>query len=64
MKLVKVIALYLLIVFTLLYLKPNMFLDKEGNIKEFGTGETKSVVPLWLVFMCFGIFSYFVVFLY
>ena len=64
MKLVKVIVLYLIIVFTLLYIKPTLFLDEEGNIKEFGTGETKSVVPLWLVFMCVSILSYFVVFLY
>ena len=64
MKLVKVIVLYLMIVFTLIYFIPTMFLDEEGNIKEFGTGKNKSVIPLWLVFMCVGIFSYFVVFLY
>jgi hypothetical protein len=64
MNLPSAIILYLVLSFILIFLKPNIFLDKDGNIKPFGTGENKSIIPLWLVFMFVGIFSYFVVFLY
>lgn len=52
------IAFYLFLVSVVLYIKPQFIFDDEGNLKSFGTGVRKSILPLWLVFFLFAVVSY------
>lgn len=54
------IAIYLLFVFLLLFLKPNFIFNEDGELKAFGTNENKTIIPLWLIFGLFGIISYYI----
>ena len=56
-----VIAIYLLIVFVILYSKPKFIFNEEGNLKEFGTGKNKTVFSLWFIFLIGAIVSYIIV---
>ena len=56
-----VIAIYLLIVFVILYNKPQFIFNKEGTLKEFGTGKNKTVFSLWFIFLIGAIVSYIIV---
>ena len=56
-----VIAIYLLIVFSILYSKPKFIFNEEGNLKEFGTGKNKTVFSLWFIFLIGAIVSYIIV---
>jgi hypothetical protein len=58
------LALYFLLVFGLLYLKPSFIFTEEGELKEFGTGEGKSMMPLWLIMCILGMISYLIVLVY
>jgi hypothetical protein len=55
------IAIYLLIVFSILYSKPKFIFNEEGNLKEFGTGKNKTVFSLWFIFLIGAIVSYIIV---
>lgn len=52
------IALYLLMVFIFLYYKPLFLFNEEGELKTFGTGPEKTLLPLWAIFGIFAIISY------
>lgn len=52
------IAFYLFLVSIILYIKPSFIFDDDGNLKGFGTGSKKSILPLWLIFFIFAIISY------
>lgn len=58
------VLLYILLVITLLYTQPKMFYVNNNpetqRLKKFGTGNknTKTIFPLWLVFIVFGILLY------
>ena len=52
------IAFYLFLVSIVLYIKPQFIFDEEGNLKSFGTGGQKSILPLWLIFFLFAVVSY------
>jgi len=53
------IALYLLLIFIVLFYKPQFIFTDEGELKEFGTGENKTIMPLWIIFALMGIVSYY-----
>jgi hypothetical protein len=53
------VALYLLFIFIILFYKPQFIFTKEGNLKEFGTGEDKTIMPLWIMFGLISIISYY-----
>lgn len=56
------VAMYLFLVILFLYLKPMYFFNKEDEtIKNFGVGKDKNIVPMWLVFIIFAIFSFIIV---
>ena len=56
------IALFAIIYFLLSTYKPGFIFSKEGNLREFGVGQTnKTILPLWLVSLLLGILSYFVI---
>lgn len=58
------VLLYTLLVISLLYTQPKMFYvnndPKTEKLKKFGTGNknTKTIFPLWLVFLVIGILLY------
>jgi hypothetical protein len=52
------ILIYLLISVSLIISKPRIFIDNENNLKSFGTGQEKTIFPLWFALMIFAVFSY------
>ena len=59
------IVIYLFLAITITISKPKIFSDNMREIKPFGTGPTKTILPLWLVLMIVAILSYlFVLFYY
>lgn len=54
------IIIYLIIVITILIIKPKTLFDNEGNSKNFGVGyKNKTIFPIWMVFLLIAIFSYY-----
>lgn len=54
------IALYLLFIFVVLFYKPQFIFNEGGELKSFGTGENKTILPLWIIFALMGILSYYI----
>tara|TARA_B100000900_G_scaffold276726_1_gene236601 strand:+ start:693 stop:938 length:246 start_codon:yes stop_codon:yes gene_type:complete len=55
------VLLFILIIFT----KPSLVFDKNGKPREFGIGyKNKTILPIWLVIIICGIFSYLAVLYY
>ena len=53
------IGVYLVLVIILVLSKPKFFFKKNGQFKEFGTGNEKTVIPFWLILLIFAIISYY-----
>jgi len=58
------IALYLFFVFIIMFFKPMFIFNNEGEIKEFGTGDNKTIMPLWLLFALLSVVSYYLILLF
>jgi len=53
------IILFIAIFFTFNSLKPSIFYNTDGSLKEFGTGyRHKTIFPLWLFSIALSIVSY------
>ena len=52
------IIIYLFLAITITISTPRLFYDNMKEIKPFGTGPTKTILPLWLVLMIVAIVSY------
>ena len=53
------VAIYLVCFFAIHFIKPSFIYNKDGSFREFGVGyRHKTVIPIWLVSIVFGIFSY------
>ena len=58
------ISLVSIIIFVILFIvlimsKPALIFDKNGKFREFGLGyRNKTIVPIWLAIIIFGIISY------
>lgn len=60
-------AIIIFIVFygTIQYMKPNLFYNVDGSIRDFGVGyRNKTIVPVWLLSIIIGILSYLIVLYY
>ncbi len=56
------IVLFAIIYAVLSVYKPAMMFSKDGDIREFGVGQSnKTIMPLWLVSLLLGIMCYFVI---
>ena len=56
------IALFAIIYAALSVYKPAMMFSKDGDLREFGVGQSnKTIMPLWLVSLLLGIMCYFVI---
>jgi len=55
-----------IIVFSILYMiKPAFVFNSDGSLKEFGVGyRNKTILPIWLLSIIFGILSYVAVMFY
>jgi hypothetical protein len=58
------LGLYFALVFGLLYMKPSFIFTDDGELKQFGTGENKTLMPLWLAMCILGMVSYLFVLFY
>ena len=54
------VLLYLVSITVLLYTSPSYFYGKDNNLKEFGTGKNKTIMPLWLAILLLAILSYYI----
>lgn len=54
------LLLYIILVLSLVYLKPKFLLKSDGSLKEFGTGNDKTVFPFWLCVLLLAIASYYI----
>lgn len=53
------ILLFVLLFFTFNSLKPSIFYNEDGSLKEFGTGyRHKTIFPLWLFSIALSIIAY------
>lgn len=49
---------YILSFLIFYFTKPSLMFDKNGNIKSFGTGKGKTIIPLWIASTVIGILTY------
>lgn len=54
------ILFYLISISGLLYAKPSLFYDSENNIKHFGTGKDKTILPIYLAIILFAVLSFYI----
>lgn len=58
-KLSVAVCIFVIVFFLIHYLKPSFVYNKDGSFREFGVGyRHKTVIPIWLVSIVIGIFSY------
>ena len=58
-KLAYAIILYVVLFYFINRVKPNIFYNEDGSLKQFGVGyKHKTVVPLWLFAIMLSIISY------
>lgn len=55
------ILIYILVITIILYTKPTMFFDHNGNMKETGCGEGKMIFSLPMFIVVFSIVIYFMI---
>jgi hypothetical protein len=53
------ILIYLIFIIPILVTKCNFFYDNKGNLKQFGTGQGKTIIPLWLGIVLVALISVF-----
>lgn len=59
------IVLFLLFFILLITIRPSLVFDKNGKPRQFGIGyKNKTICPIWLMVIIFGILSYFLVLYY
>ena len=53
------LLIFLILFFTIRYMKPTIVYDENGEFRPFGVGyRHKTVIPIWLVAIITAIFSY------
>jgi|UniRef100_A0A6C0F8P2 hypothetical protein len=53
------LLIFLILFFTIHYMKPTIVYDENGEFRPFGVGyRHKTVIPIWLVAIITAIFSY------
>ena len=59
------IILFVTFFFIVQYLRPSFIYNDDGSLRQFGIGtKKKTVLPIWLVSLILGIFSYLFVLYY
>jgi hypothetical protein len=53
------ILIFLILFFSINFLKPSFLYNKDGSFRQFGIGyKNYTVVPIWLIAIIIAIFSY------
>ena len=52
------LIIFVIICFTIYYLKPAIMFDGERTFKQFGLTKDKTIYPFWLVLLVIGIIVY------
>jgi hypothetical protein len=57
------ILIYLIVLAILFIIKPKILFDPKGNLKQFatGSGNRRTILPLWLIIALIAVIIYFVV---
>jgi hypothetical protein len=57
------ILIYLIVLGILFLVKPKFLFDPKGNLKRFatGSGNCKTILPLWLIIALIGVIIYYIV---
>lgn len=57
------ILIYLIVLGILFITKPKFLFDPKGNLKQFatGSGNRKTILPLWLIIVLIGVIIYYIV---
>ncbi len=57
------ILIYLIVLAILFMIKPKFLFDPKGNLKQFatGSGNRRTILPLWLIISLIGIVIYYIV---
>lgn len=64
-KLTVAVSLFLILFSIIHTIKPLLLYDTDGSFRQFGVGyRHKTVIPIWLVSIILGIFSYIAVLYY
>lgn len=59
------ILLFLTIFISITYMQPRFLYNENGSLREFGIGyKNKTILPIWLLSIVLGIFSYLFVLYY
>jgi len=59
------IVIFCMIFFIIQLVKPSILYEKNGSLRQFGIGtKKKTILPIWLLSIILGIFSYLVVIWY
>ena len=54
----KSITLYIITILGILFFQPSFLFDEEGNMRCFGLGDKKTIVPLPILFIIIAILIY------
>ena len=57
-KLQTVLIIFILINLTLYYYRPDICFDNNGNFKQFGSGENKTLFPFWMITLMSSLLIY------
>ena len=57
-KLQTILIIFILINVALYYYKPEICFDNNGNFKQFGSGENKTLFPFWMVTLMISLLIY------
>jgi hypothetical protein len=52
--------IYLILISTILYIRPSFLYNSDNTLKQFGTGSDSTIAPLWLLIILSAIVSYFI----
>lgn len=59
------IVIYILTMYMIYTLKPNIIFNKYGDLKRFGVGYTnKTILPFWLVSILVSILSFYLIMIF
>jgi len=58
------IVLYLFLISLVIYLKPKLIFTEDGDIKKFGTGQKKTIYPLWLIVIITSVISFYIILIF
>ena len=64
-KIQSAIIIFIILYVSIIMTQPRFCFDEDGNILQFGLNyKNKTIIPIWLLTVLFGILSYFAIYYY